>query len=683
MKRGTRWWWWFATLAPLFPLLLVAWAERAPALAADELVSLAGEWEWRAAAPGVDPLTADGWAAARLPGSFKRLSGERVWLRRTFEAPARLVGRPAALAIRQMFELELQVTVNGRPASLSGLRPLPVGGAEASAELHLLEPGSLRAGPNTVVFEARNVAGGIIDTKLYLGPAEPLAAWAAVQHQRRMLALDASLGVLGVLAALVVALRMLQSKAVSGATLLLLGAGALYVARKAGLLVPAGLSHRQEMLAIVLTVLPVGLSLVEFLERFLLGGPTRLGRFNRWLHLLVLLAALAVPDTAYVAYSVYLFALAFYGVGLGFDTLRRRPSPGVLTVTLGVLVIIGAAMSDLLGDLGIHRGPRLFGFAVANLAVLSATVVIAEFLQLTIENQRLSASLAQRADELAIALHQAEDAARAKSEFLANTSHELRTPLNAIINIPRGLLEHFRPAPRVRCTSCARLFELEAGEAPPSAQTPCPACGAPTLTLEASLAMELAPAEVARLLESVARSGTHLLSVVNDILDFSKLEAGRMVLHREPFDVRSVLDDVEATMRPVAEKAGVALVVPRPATELLLDGDRLKVQQVVLNLVANAIKFSDGRGTVTLEAGEHDGAVRLAVRDEGIGIAPEHHALIFEGFRQVDGGNTRRFGGSGLGLAISRQLVTMHGGTLTVQSAPGRGSTFVVDLPKR
>jgi CheY-like chemotaxis protein/anti-sigma regulatory factor (Ser/Thr protein kinase) len=136
-------------------------------------------------------------------------------------------------------------------------------------------------------------------------------------------------------------------------------------------------------------------------------------------------------------------------------------------------------------------------------------------------------------------------------------------------------------------------------------------------------------------------------------------------------------------MEPVATRAGVRLVttVDEACAATTLEVDRVKLSQVLINLVGNAIKFSDGRGTVTVHAQLHEQSLRLSVRDEGIGIAPEHQAFIFDGFRQVEGSTTRRFGGSGLGLAISRRLVAMHGGSVTVASAVGAGSTFTVELP--
>jgi signal transduction histidine kinase len=172
------------------------------------------------------------------------------------------------------------------------------------------------------------------------------------------------------------------------------------------------------------------------------------------------------------------------------------------------------------------------------------------------------------------------------------------------------------------------------------------------------------------------------LHVVTDILEASKLEAGRDALVLADVDVDAVLVEIEATMGPNAHRAHVALVVDRPAVPLAVRADRLRLVQILINLVGNAIKFSDGKGTVTLSAAASGPVVELRVRDQGIGIDPRDHQLIFESFRQVDSSHTRKFGGTGLGLSITRKLVELHGGTISVESALGQGATFVITLPR-
>jgi PAS domain S-box-containing protein len=246
--------------------------------------------------------------------------------------------------------------------------------------------------------------------------------------------------------------------------------------------------------------------------------------------------------------------------------------------------------------------------------------------------------LAQQA--LREAASAAEAANRTKSQFLANMSHELRTPLNAIVGFSEMLME-------------------EAEEV-----------GQPALTSD---------------LEKIRTSGRHLLGLINDILDISKIEAGKMELHLETVDLAALLREAAATTQPLAELRGNTLVVradERPGT---LRADATKVRQVLLNLLGNACKFTEG-GTVSLEARRERAAdggewVVFRVADTGIGIAPEKMATLFEPFTQADPSVTRRYGGTGLGLAITRRFTEMMGGSVTVASQPGRGTAFTVRLP--
>jgi signal transduction histidine kinase len=185
-------------------------------------------------------------------------------------------------------------------------------------------------------------------------------------------------------------------------------------------------------------------------------------------------------------------------------------------------------------------------------------------------------------------------------------------------------------------------------------------------------------------LQSVVSCGRHLLQIVNDILDTSRLEAGRVELHLRPVALPTVLSDVQQAVAALAAERDVVLDLPGAADPTIPDliADPLRLTQILINLLGNAIKFSHAGGRVCLRIDYQPEVVRFAVRDEGIGIAPEHHKHIFESFRQIEGGHTRRYGGSGLGLAIVRQLTELHHGRVWVQSSLGQGSTFFVQLPR-
>jgi signal transduction histidine kinase len=184
-------------------------------------------------------------------------------------------------------------------------------------------------------------------------------------------------------------------------------------------------------------------------------------------------------------------------------------------------------------------------------------------------------------------------------------------------------------------------------------------------------------------LETIHGSGQHLLNLINDILDMAKIEAGKMRLSPEWFNLQEVLEEVIATTMPLANSKSLPLRLLTPAdTVMQLEADRIRVRQVMLNLVNNALKFTD-QGSVTVDAGSGDGLVRIMVRDTGVAIPSSQLESIFQEFHQVDSTTTRKAGGTGLGLPISRRLIELHGGRLWAESSgvPGEGSMFVVELP--
>jgi signal transduction histidine kinase/DNA-binding response OmpR family regulator/HPt (histidine-containing phosphotransfer) domain-containing protein len=239
-------------------------------------------------------------------------------------------------------------------------------------------------------------------------------------------------------------------------------------------------------------------------------------------------------------------------------------------------------------------------------------------------------------EQLANALDRAEMASSAKSEFLANMSHEIRTPMNAIMGLAR-LLEESPLARRER-------------------------------------------SYVAK----IKMSTRSLLGILNDVLDFSKIEAGQLMLEYTPFPLDQVLDSISVLLAPNAANKGLELVYAvAPEVPLQLFGDPMRLEQVLLNLISNAIKFT-AEGEVVLaigvaQRGEEQITLDFSVRDTGIGIASENHASMFAAFSQADSSTSRRYGGTGLGLAICRRLVGLMGGAISVKSELGKGSEFMFD----
>jgi signal transduction histidine kinase len=274
-----------------------------------------------------------------------------------------------------------------------------------------------------------------------------------------------------------------------------------------------------------------------------------------------------------------------------------------------------------------------------------------------LEKERLYEQLKRASDELEEKVRQAtaelvrqnellrrqhiqlEQASALKSQFLANMSHEFRTPLNAILGYTSMLLQ--------------------------------------------GIAGELAPQQK-RNLARVDSNSKHLLSLINDILDISRIEAGKMPLHASEFPIPELVAEVVAELDPIILRSKLKVSTELDPEATVLQSDRQKVKQIVLNLLSNALKFTpEGAITVTSRRRRTDNTVAIAVKDTGIGIAPEDQSTIFEDFRQADSSPTREYGGAGLGLSICRRLASMLGGRITVESKVGSGSTFTLVLPSR
>ncbi len=245
-----------------------------------------------------------------------------------------------------------------------------------------------------------------------------------------------------------------------------------------------------------------------------------------------------------------------------------------------------------------------------------------------IQNANLFHEIEEKGNQLAVA-------SQHKSQFLANMSHELRTPLNAILGYTELILDGIY------------------GDTPDKAQA---------------------------VLKRVESNGKHLLGLINDVLDLSKIEAGQLTLSLNDYSMKDVLYNVFSAVEPLASGKNLAFKVDAPGEMPKGRGDERRLTQVILNLVGNAIKFTD-QGGVTIKASATNGAFTVAVKDTGPGIAPGDQSKIFEEFQQADNSATKKKGGTGLGLSISRRIVEMHGGKLWVESEVGQGSVFQFTLP--
>jgi signal transduction histidine kinase len=333
-------------------------------------------------------------------------------------------------------------------------------------------------------------------------------------------------------------------------------------------------------------------------------------------------------------------------VGMNQGTLGRATQSGEPAQVADVLAVPGYPFQERFAEEGLRavltvpmtggdvaRGIVLFRRAPGEFPERVVTLMrtLADQSKVAIANAHLFREIEEKGRLLEVANQH-------KSEFLANMSHELRTPLNAIIGFSEVLLQ--------------RMFGGLNGKQE-------------------------------EYLQDVLSSGRHLLSLINDILDLSKVEAGRMELELDRFDLPQALQDTLVLVRERAVRHGIELSFEADPRVGGVVADERKIKQVMLNLLSNAVKFTPEGGRVDVRALPTDGAVEISVADTGIGIAPENQELIFEEFRQVGGDYAHKREGTGLGLTLARKLVELHGGRLWVKSQQGQGSTFTFSVPER
>lgn len=318
---------------------------------------------------------------------------------------------------------------------------------------------------------------------------------------------------------------------------------------------------------------------------------------------------------------------------------RRLATATLFFVSL--VVVAALTLHLLLASLGWgHADPGDLLSVLFVTVVISVPIVL--YAQLIIrELVRSRRALRLMTDKLAWALHNAEQANQAKNRFLATMSHELRTPLNAIIGFS-DIMANERLGPM----SAPRYRDYAA---------------------------------------DINASGAHLLDIINDILDIAKIESGQAVIDEDqPHEVETLVDAACMIVRPIAERAGVALVTRLPAGAARLSGAERMIRQVLINILSNAVKFTPAGGTVAVEAlPRFDGWLTIRVSDTGIGMSPEEIRVAVTPFGQIDSPENRRHGGTGLGLPLAKSMTELHGGRLLITSAPGEGTTVELRFPPK
>lgn len=399
-----------------------------------------------------------------------------------------------------------------------------------------------------------------------------------------------------------------------------------------------------------LTVLWPDLSMLTLyridLLSFYLAVPTLLLFINscfpkegsKWVERMVLVLAVPcwlmvifAPSTLFfhtvLPYMILALLCVVYALIILFIALYRKRE-GSICFLAGIVIFGITAVNDVLYANRIIQTAYLFPVGVLALVISNSFLLALRFFKAFTTVEIMSQDL----DEKNIALKRMD---KIKDEFLANTSHELRTPLNGII----GLTESIRDG-----------------------------------------ALGKIPENIRNNLGLITASGRRLTCLINDILDFSRLRNRDIKLDRKPVDMHALTSTILAVLKPLANEKNLILKNRVPKDLPCVNGDELRLQQILYNLLGNAVKFTD-KGEIRVVAVQKDGMVEISVTDTGIGIAKENFKTIFKSFEQVEGSESRSFEGAGLGLAITKDLVELHQGTITVTSTRNRGSVFSFSIP--
>lgn len=330
------------------------------------------------------------------------------------------------------------------------------------------------------------------------------------------------------------------------------------------------------------------------------------------------------------------------------DLKRTQQTTALALIAGGLVTALMAAFISVFSALGVSKPIQMLIKATEEITDKNyqASIQLKTDQELNVLIERFNemqkaillreAKLEQKNEQLKAQMADVNEANKLKSQFLANMSHELRTPLNSIIGFTTRVLK-------------------KSGDSLPATQK--------------------------ENLEIVKEEALHLLELINGLLDYSKIEAGKMEVHAEAFDLLKVIHEVYLMTNTLAEGKNINYIEEFPCDDpVTIFSDRIKIKQIMINLLSNAFKYSD-KGTVTLSLNGDSQSYCIRVQDQGIGIAPENLDNIFDEFRQVDGSYTRKVGGTGLGLSITKKLVEMLGGKIKVTSILGQGSCFTVTLP--